>query len=159
MSAPFYQTAAFYRKLTLACYPTLLVFVVLWHGILEPNEFLPMWLTLTLWGVPLLFPLRGILKGDPYTHAWANFILIFYFMHGFTTLYTHPEERLYAVIELLLTTGAFIGATYYARYRGRELGLKLKRKKDEDAEYDAKMQAYISNAGKMPESKQTDDKS
>lgn len=159
MNTPFYRTAAFYRQLTLACYPALLVFVVLWHSVFAPNEFLPLWLVLTLWGVPLLFPLRGILKGDPYTHAWANFILIFYFMHGFTTLYTHPEERLFAGIELLLTTGAFIGATYYARYRGRELGLKLKRKKDEDAEYHAQMEAYISNAGKMPKPPNTKDPS
>ncbi|TRW49967.1 DUF2069 domain-containing protein [Aliidiomarina halalkaliphila] len=156
MNTPFYKTARFHRKLTLVCYPALLGFVVLWHGVLAPNEFLPIWLTLVIWGVPLLLPLKGILQGNPYTHAWANFILIFYFMHGFTTLYTHPQEIGYAIIEILLTTGAFFGATFYARYRGRELGLKLKRKKEEDAEYDEQMQAYISNAGKMPKNKSSD---
>ncbi|WP_194755444.1 DUF2069 domain-containing protein [Aliidiomarina indica] len=156
MNTPFYKTAKFHRQLTLVCYPGLLAFVVLWHGVLAPNEFLPIWLTLVIWGVPLLFPLKGILQGNPYTHAWANFILIFYFMHGFTTLYTHPQELAYALIEIVLTTGAFIGATFYARYRGRELGLRLKRKKEEDAEYDKEMQAYVSNAGKLPRNKSTD---
>ena len=45
--------------------------------VLEPNEFLSTWLVLVIWVTPLLFPLKGILQGNPYTHAWANFILIF----------------------------------------------------------------------------------
>lgn len=139
MNTKFWQTADFYRRLTLVCYPGLLLFVLLWHTVLTTNEFLPLWIVLTIWVVPLLFPLKGILQGNPYTHAWANFILIFYFLHSLTTLYTHPDERWYAAIELLLTTGAFIGATYYARYRGRELGLGIKRKKDEPV---------VTNAGK-----------
>ncbi|RUO21884.1 DUF2069 domain-containing protein [Aliidiomarina haloalkalitolerans] len=139
MKPAWLTSAAFYRKLTLVCYPGLLFFVILWHALLEPNEFLSTWLVLVIWVTPLLFPLKGILQGNPYTHAWANFILIFYFLHSLTTLWTHPDERLWAAIELLLTTGAFIGATYYARYRGRELGLGIKRKKDE---------AVVTNAGK-----------
>ncbi|RUO22213.1 DUF2069 domain-containing protein [Aliidiomarina iranensis] len=140
MNTDFLKTASFHRKLTLICYPGLLIFVILWHGFLAPNEFLSVWLTMAIWVVPLLFPLKGILQGNAYTHAWANFILIFYFMHSLTALYTNPGERWYAAIELLLTTGAFIGATYYARYRGRELGLGIKKKKGEKV---------VTNAGKM----------
>ncbi|MCC5856322.1 MAG: DUF2069 domain-containing protein [Idiomarina sp.] len=124
-----------YRTLTLVCYLGLLAYVILWHAWLSPNEFLSIPLSLVMWVTPLLFPLRGILKGDPYTHAWANFILMLYFLHGFTAIYTHFHEWYFAAIEIVLTTGAFIGATYYARYRGRELGLGLKK-------------AKVSNAGK-----------
>lgn len=140
MNTDFLQSASFYRKLTLICYPSLLVFVALWHTVLATNEFLSVYISVAIWVVPLLLPLKGILQGNPYTHAWANFILIFYFIHSSTTLYTHPDERIFAAIELILTTGAFIGATYYARYRGRELGLGIKKKKDE---------AVVTNAGKM----------
>ena len=35
----------------------------------------PMVLLLLLW-LPLWFPLPGILKGEPYTFAWANFIVM-----------------------------------------------------------------------------------
>ncbi|RUO31521.1 DUF2069 domain-containing protein [Aliidiomarina sedimenti] len=130
----------FYRRLTLFSYPLLLLWVILWHAWIAPSETLSVWLKLAMWGIPLLFPLKGILQGNPYTHAWANFVLMLYFLHSLTTLYTHPDERLYAGIELLLTTLAFIGATFYARYAGREQGLGLKKK------------GQVSNAGKAPSS-------
>lgn len=121
----------FYRVLTQLCYWPLLAFVVLWHALLTPDTAtrLPVSLALLFWVIPLLLPLAGLIKGKPYTHAWFNFILMFYFLHGLTTIYTHPAEFWYAVIELLLTTGAFIGATGYARYQGRALGLGLKKRK------------------------------
>ncbi|WP_113906123.1 DUF2069 domain-containing protein [Aliidiomarina celeris] len=117
----------FYRRLTLVCYPALLLYVIVLKTLLSPSEFLPVGMALVMFVTPLLFPLKGILQGNPYTHAWANFILMIYFLHGFTTLYTHWHQWYFAAIEIVLTTGAFIGATYYARYRGRELGLSLKK--------------------------------
>lgn len=132
------KSSAFYRRLTLICYPLLLVWVIIWHGVLSPSEAIAVWVKPLVWAIPLLFPLAGIIKGNPYTHAWANFILMLYFLHGATALWTHPEEIGYAVIELVLTTGAFFGATYYARYAGREQGLGIKRK------------SKVTNAGKLP---------
>ena len=121
----------FYRLLTQLCYWPLLVFVVLWHTILGNNDNvgLPISLALVFWVLPLLLPLPGLLKGKPYTHAWFNFVLMFYFLYSLTTIYTHPTEFWYALIELVLTTGAFVGATGYARYQGRALGLGLKKQK------------------------------
>ncbi|WP_117235177.1 DUF2069 domain-containing protein [Vibrio maerlii] len=105
----------------------LLVWVVLWQYTLSPHEqFNPSTLAI-VWAIPLLFPLPGILIGKPYTHAWANFVLMLYYLHGFTILYISPDERWLAGIELLLTTTAFISNILYTRFRGRELGLKLTR--------------------------------
>jgi len=126
----------FYRVLTQLCYWPLLTFVILWHTMLTPDSSvsLPLPLALLFWVVPLLLPLPGLVKGKPYTHAWFNFILMFYFLHGLTAIYTHPDEFWYAVTELLLTTGAFIGATGFARYQGRALGLGLKKQKNNNSE-------------------------
>jgi uncharacterized membrane protein len=33
-----------------------------------------------LWIIPLVLPLKGILKGQPYTFAWASFILCLYML-------------------------------------------------------------------------------
>jgi uncharacterized membrane protein len=105
----------------------LLAWVALWHGYLSPHPHVnPTTLTIA-WMIPLLLPLPGILAGKPYTHAWANFVLMLYFLHAFTLLYTDEGERWLALIELLLTTAAFIGNTLYARMKGKELGLKLPR--------------------------------
>ncbi|MCH1931831.1 DUF2069 domain-containing protein [Shewanella sp. A25] len=81
-----------------------------------------------LWLVPLLLPLRGILKGNPYTYAWASFILCLYMLHGLTLLYVTVDARAFASIEVVLITLLLIAFPFYARLRGRELGLGLKRK-------------------------------
>lgn len=117
----------FYRWLTLAGYLPLLAFVVAWHFYLVPHPHLSQGLVFILFILPLLLPLWGIIQAKPYTHAWANFVLMLYFLHGFTVIYTNPELRILAVLELILTSMAFIGATYYARHQGRALNLGIKK--------------------------------
>ncbi|AWL11860.1 hypothetical protein HMF8227_01385 [Saliniradius amylolyticus] len=119
----------FLRFLALISYSALLIWVVLWHFVLAPSEmYSPLFLVL-MWVLPGLLPLKGIIQGKPYTHAWANFILMIYILHGFTSVYAVSEQWHYATVEILLSLSAFIGCTYYARYRGRELGIGLKKRK------------------------------
>ena len=109
---------SFYRWLTQVFYWPLLVLVALWHGMpTDAPGTLPVYIALVLWVLPLLFPLYGLVKGKA-------------FLHGLTVVYTHPDERIWSVLEIILTTGAFIGATGYARYQGRAEGLGLKKLKD-----------------------------
>jgi uncharacterized membrane protein len=84
------------------------------------------WFSL-LWIVPLLLPLSGVLRGNPYTYAWASFILCLYLLHGLTLLYVTEDSRLFASVEVLLLTALLAGFPFYARIRGRELGLGLKK--------------------------------
>ncbi|MUJ29411.1 DUF2069 domain-containing protein [Aliivibrio fischeri] len=116
-----------YRLLALFCNLSLLGFIILWHSLLSPPPLINSYGVTIAWVIPMLFPLKGIIEGKPYTHAWANFILMFYFLHALTILWLDEGERYLAAIELVLTTGAFLGNIYYARLRGKELGLKLKR--------------------------------
>lgn len=81
-----------------------------------------------LWVTPLLLPLKGIIKGQAFTFAWAGFILSFYLVHGLTLLYISQDEQLFAIAEILLVSLLLIGFPFYARLRGRELGLGLKKK-------------------------------
>ncbi|PSW07071.1 DUF2069 domain-containing protein [Photobacterium rosenbergii] len=105
----------------------LLAWVALWQASLSPHPHLNNMVMALVWMAPLLLPLKGILAGKPYTHAWANFILMFYFLHALTILWIDDGERWLALIELSLTTAAFIANILFARHRGRELGLKLKK--------------------------------
>ncbi|MCL1058220.1 DUF2069 domain-containing protein [Shewanella gelidimarina] len=82
-----------------------------------------------LWLVPLLLPLKGILTGKPYTYAWASFILCLYMLHALTLLYVTDTRFMFALTESLLIGALLIGFPFYARIRGRELGLGLKKKK------------------------------
>lgn len=111
-------------------YFSLLIFLPIWHLVLVPST-MSMWTTLALTIGPLLLPMAGILKRKPYTYAWSNFIVLFYILHGLTLIWDRPDERLYVVIELLLASMMFIGCSYFAKFRGQELGLSIRKKKEE----------------------------
>ncbi|MEF1174892.1 DUF2069 domain-containing protein [Vibrio sinaloensis] len=134
------QTKRF-RMLALFGNLALLAWIALWQLSLSPHPHISSTTLAIAWAIPLLLPLPGILAGKPYTHAWANFILMFYFLHGLTILYVDDGERWLAVVELLLATSAFFGNILYARARGKELGLKLKRlskvEKEEKARFES----------------------
>jgi uncharacterized membrane protein len=118
-----------YRYLALVCHLCLLAWIAVWQYFLRPEPVYSSVFIFCMYVLPLLFPLPGIMKGKPYTHAWANFIVLFYVIHGLTIIYAEPHEWMYAIIELLLATGMFIGCAVYARKRGRELGQGLKKLK------------------------------
>ncbi|WP_442886490.1 DUF2069 domain-containing protein [Arsukibacterium sp.] len=95
---------------------------------LSGNKYLSL---LLLW-LPLWAPMLGIIKGHAYTFAWANFIVMIYFLHSLTNLYVSSGSYLFfSIVELMLACMMFIGCTYYARHRGMELGLKIPRLKDD----------------------------
>ena len=127
-----YNTST-YRKIALIGYFSLLIYMPLWLIFLTPEPSLSPTLTLVMFTRPLLFPLRGFVKGNPYTYAWSNFVVMIYFLHSLTSLWVSQDERLYAAIELIFASLMFYGGTYYAKYRGQELGLSIREKKADKA--------------------------
>lgn len=115
------------RILALCGYFGLLLLLPLWYAWLSPPQ-LPLGLALGILMLPLLFPLRGLLQGRPYTYAWSSFLALFYFIHAVVELYSTPEDRYLALLELLLSLAFYIGAVMYARLGGREL-----KKREEEA--------------------------
>ncbi|TKB44367.1 DUF2069 domain-containing protein [Thalassotalea mangrovi] len=119
------------KRIALAGYFGLLIFMPVWLIYLSPSEGLSPVLAVAMFVIPLLFPLPGLIKGNPYTFAWANFIVMIYFLHSLTTLWVSPEERWLAVIELIFACMMFFAGTYYSKYKGQELGLGLKKNRKE----------------------------
>lgn len=111
----------------------LLLLIPIWHlWLSKPLLNISPWLVTAIWFLPLLFPLRRILKNNPYTFAWSAFLALFYLMHSIVILFSEPQDRLLATVELLLTLLFLIGCIYFAKYRGRELGLSIRKKKVKD---------------------------
>lgn len=117
------------KKMTLVSYFALLFFMPIWLIFINPTEGFSPVLTLVMFTLPLLFPLKGLVKGNPYTYAWSNFVIMIYFLHSLTTLWVSPEDIIWASLELFLCTSMFISGSYYAKYRGQELGLSIRKKK------------------------------
>ena len=116
------------NKIALVSYFLLLIYMPIWLIFINPSQLSPV-LSLALFTLPLLIPIKGICQGSPYTYAWTNFIIMLYFLHSLTTLWVNPKDMIWASIELLLTSIFFLSATYFAKYRGQELGLSIRTKK------------------------------
>ena len=126
------MTTRLARRLALAGYLGLIAWVGLWHGLISPHPELGPGFMLMLWLPWLFIPMAGMLRGNPYTHAWAIFLIMPYFLHALTLLWVDEGERWLALVELLLASTMFVGNIYYAKFRGRELGLSIRKKKHQN---------------------------
>ncbi|MDG1751137.1 MAG: DUF2069 domain-containing protein, partial [Thalassotalea sp.] len=68
-----------HKKIALTGYFSLLIYMPIWLLIINPSEGLSPTLTLIMFTLPLLFPLKGLVQGNPYTYAWSNFVVMIYF--------------------------------------------------------------------------------
>lgn len=128
-----------YKNIALFGYIGLLVFMPIWLFLLAPSP-LSKPLVFVLFILPLLCPFKGIIQGKPYTYAWANFVVLIYFLHSLTTIWVVEGEAVYAAIEFVFASCMFYGGTYYSKYKGKELGLGIKKLKVELAEERARME-------------------
>lgn len=109
------------RLLTLAAYLALLAVVIARYAWLAPPARVPVWLALLLSAGPLLLPARGIVYGQPYTHAWTAFLALPYFALGFDAVIAGVQPAGLGWATVVASLGLFAGAVGYARCRGREL--------------------------------------
>ena len=123
-----------FQRFALIGYIGLLILMPVWLFLIAPREGHSNGFIFVVYILPLLLPLKGIIQDKPYTYAWANFIVMFYFIHGFTLLWVAQEQLIWVLLELIFASLMFIGCTYYARHRGQELGLKIRKLKEELAE-------------------------
>ncbi|MEZ7278311.1 DUF2069 domain-containing protein [Pseudoalteromonas sp. 68 DY56-GL68] len=123
-----------FQRFALTGYIGLLILMPIWLFLIAPREGHSNAFIFVVYIVPLLLPLKGIIQDKPYTYAWANFIVMFYFIHGFTLLWVAQDQLFWVLLELTFASLMFIGCTYYARHRGQELRLKIRKLKEELAE-------------------------
>ncbi len=113
-------------------YLGLLLIIPIWHLWLSPPALgvNPILVTL-IWFIPLLFPLNGIIQSNPYTFAWSAFLAVPYMMHATVIFYSISTQRSFASLEFIFATLFFIGDVYFAKYKGQELGLSIRKKKQQ----------------------------
>lgn len=96
-----------------ACLVGLIVLCLVWELWAAPLRPGGSWLVLK--AVPLLFPLRGVLKGSLYTLQWAAMLVLLYFMEGVVRAYSDPAPASVAMawIEIVLSLGFYLCAVFY----------------------------------------------
>ena len=113
------QKIKLFRWLTLLCYFGLTFFLYIWLVWLQPPESQFVALSLLFFIGPLMLPLKGLLQGRAYTHAWASYVSMLYFVIGIWYAGT-ADTRTAGIVIALLSVGFFIGTIFYARYRGQQ---------------------------------------
>jgi uncharacterized membrane protein len=87
---------------------SLVAVLVQWSG--TPSVLLALVLL-----VPLLAPLRGILRGDRRTHAWATLCIVPGFIYGLTEAVANPAIRTVAALVLGSSLALFLAIVAYLR--------------------------------------------
>ena len=97
------------RSLAVALLLALVALGLAWELWLAPLKPGGSWLVLKV--LPLLLPLRGLLRGERYTFQWSTLLIWLYAAEGATRMYTDSglAARL-AFVELLLALGYFAAA-------------------------------------------------
>lgn len=106
----------YYYRLALTGFFGLFALLMLWNTVLVPSTHLPVALVLLVAVTPLLLPMRGLLKRNPRSCAWAAYVSLIYFLHGSAEAYVNVGERLYASLEILLSLMLFFGTSFYIRF-------------------------------------------
>lgn len=104
-----------WRYLATAALLLLIVLCLAWEMFLAPLRPGGSWLVLKV--VPLLLPLRGVLKGNLYTFQWAAMLSLLYVLEGAVRGMTDPAglSRWMGWAELLLAGVFFVAALAYLR--------------------------------------------
>lgn len=108
------------RTATLLAFFGLLALLVAWHAFIAPPESFPRALLLLFLGGPLLFPMRGILQGRPYTHAWTSLMALVYFTLGVFEVAGNSATAPLGWVQIGLSLMLFTGAMWFARLRARQ---------------------------------------
>lgn len=93
----------------------LIALCLLWELWLAPLRPGGSWLVLK--ALPLLLPLRGVLKGNLYTLQWASMLILLYFMEGVVRAYSDPSPASVAMagIEIVLSFVFYLCSILYLR--------------------------------------------
>ena len=91
----------------------LIALCLVWELFVAPIRPGGSWLVLKV--LPLLLPLRGVLKGNVYTLQWASMLILLYFMEGVTRAWSDPNPlSVYmALIEIVLSFIFYLCAMFY----------------------------------------------
>ncbi|MES2150557.1 MAG: DUF2069 domain-containing protein [Pseudomonadota bacterium] len=109
------EQAKYFHTGAAASLLTLLVWLVAWEMLVAPLH--PGGSLLALKALPLLIPLRGVLKRDVYTLQWSSMVILLYFTEGVVRAYSDKAElsRWMAGGEVVLVLVYFVCALLYLR--------------------------------------------
>ena len=101
------------RRVAAAALIALILLCLAWELHFAPLKPGRSWLVLKV--LPLLLPLRGVLKGNLYTLQWASMMILLYFAEGVMRAWSDPVATVlpWALGEIVLTLIFYFCAIFY----------------------------------------------
>ena len=105
----------FYSLIASASLIALIVMLILWEILLAPLRPGGSWMVIKV--IPLLFPLRGILKRQIYTMQWSSMLILLYFTEGIVRAGSDklPLSGILAELEIFLSVVFFFSTILYLK--------------------------------------------
>jgi uncharacterized membrane protein len=100
-------------RIAIGAWIVLFVFCLLWELWLAPIRPGGSWLALK--ALPLLLPIRGVLRGDTKSFQWALLLVLAYVLEGAVRVFEPAPYGTMAWLELLIVTVFFVAAIVYLR--------------------------------------------
>jgi uncharacterized membrane protein len=119
-----------YQLLATAAFVDLFILCVCWEWFISPLRPGGSWLILK--GVPLLFAIPGIWKGNVYTMQWASMLILLYITEGLVRILETGLNFWMALLETILATTAFVCLLIYLKPIKKEAKTLAKNKAQAD---------------------------
>lgn len=103
------------QRLVSGSYLGLLLLQPVWHALLPEPLGSRSWLLAALAAVPLLLPLRGLLKGSLRSMTWAGYLVMLYLVIGVMEAWSNPAQRLPALAQILLVAVFVAAVLWFSR--------------------------------------------
>ena len=95
-----------YQLIATAAFVYLFILCVSWEWFISPLRPGGSWLILK--GIPLLFAIPGVWKGQVYTMQWASMLILLYITEGLVRILETGANFWMAALETILATIAFV---------------------------------------------------
>jgi len=107
--------AGSYHAVVAGTYLALLILQPVWHTLLPPPYGASSWWLGLLAALPLLFPLKGVLKGQIRSMTWAGYLLLLYLVIGVMEAWSNEAQRAPALIQSGLVAMAIAAMLGFSR--------------------------------------------
>lgn len=102
-----------YQLIATAAFIDLFILCVCWEWFISPLRPGGSWLVLK--GIPLLFAIPGLWKGNIYTMQWASMLILLYVTEGLVRILETGANFWCAVLETFLATVGFVCLLVYLK--------------------------------------------
>ena len=102
-----------YQLLATAAFIDLFILCICWEWFIAPLRPGGSWLILK--GIPLLFAIPGLWRGQVYTMQWASMLILLYITEGLVRILETGINFWMALLETILATTGFICLLIYLK--------------------------------------------